>query len=425
MISDLADGIIKAQSLLSLPQSINRIVISGKQRNKSPQFLRIDIRPVLIKSAIHWQVVSHDGKKDITKNLRPEALKLEEFIQSGFANLLIENDQVEFTLRVTKSGQAQLNTRRLSPADISRSDKQDNQLSHDRVKSRLLDENEELFKHLGITDHDGKLKPSRSDKFKQVQEFLKSIQLAIEFVQVDTKDQSDKNAFKIVDLGCGHAYLTFAAHRFARKLGLSPEVLGVDERVDSRDRNNAIADLLNISSEMKFSATKIAELPAMKTDLAIALHACDTATDDSIAWAVKSKSSVILVAPCCHHDIQKQLSTSPAPWKIATRYGILQERVGDIITDSIRAQILRVLGYRTEIIEFIAGDHTPRNLMIRAFKSHDGKSAANSLSPQQASEKAADFQELDQMIEQWQIKPKLMDLLRSELEQARAGKGLS
>lgn len=425
MISDLAEGIVKAQSLLSLPQSISRIVISGKQRNKSPQFLRIDIRPVLIKSAIHWQVVSHDGKKDITKNLRPEALKLEEFIQSGFANLLIENDQIEFTLRVTKSGQAQLNTRRLSPADASQMDRRNSQLSHDRVKNRLLDESEELFKHLGITDHDGKLKPSRSDKFKQVQEFLKSIQLAIEFVQANSKNQSGENSFQIVDLGCGHAYLTFAAHRFARNLGLTPEVLGVDERVDSRDRNVAIADLLNISTEMKFSATKIADLPTTKTDLAIALHACDTATDDAIAWAVKSDSAVILVAPCCHHDIQKQMNTSPAPWKIATRYGILQERMGDIITDSIRAQILRVLGYRTEIIEFIAGDHTPRNLMIRAFKSRNSKATSSSLSSQQVAERAADFQELDQMIEQWQIKPKLMDLLRSELEQARAGKGLS
>lgn len=425
MISDLADGIAKAQSLLNLPQSIVRIVISGKQRNKAPQFLRVDIRPVLIKSVIHWQVVSHDGKKDITKNLLPSDLKLEEFIDRGFANLLIETDQIEFTLRVTKSGQAQSNTRSFPTSEVSQLARKTYELSHDRVKSRLLDENEELFKHLGITDHDGKLKPSRSDKFKQVQEFLKSIEIGIEFLKRNSEARIGSKPIRIVDLGCGHAYLTFATHRFVQKLGHKIEVLGVDERAESRDRNNAIAQLLDISNEMKFSAIKISQLPKQSTDLTIALHACDTATDDAIAWAVKSQSSVMLIAPCCQHDIQSQMSAAPTPWNIATRYGILHERVGDIITDSIRAQILRVLGYRTEIIEFIAGDHTPRNLMIRAFKNNNGASLTTSLKSQRAQERAQDLQDLDKMIAEWQIAPKLMELLREELEQARSGAGLS
>lgn len=425
MISDLAEGIVKAQSLLDVPKSIRRIVISGKQRNSSPPYLRVDIRPVLIKSVIHWQVVSHDGKKDLTKNLLPGEFELKGFFDSGFANLLIESDQEELTLRVTKSGQAQLNTRKPSRTRDQNPINQENLLSHDRIKNRYLEESEELFRHLGISDKDGKVKPSRSDKFKQVQEFLKSIQLAIEFVQRESKSQVTDKGFRIVDLGCGHAYLTFAAHRLAQKIGFKAEVFGVDEREESRDRNSSIAAMLDISEEIKFSATKISDLPTLKTDLTIALHACDTATDDAIAWAVKSESKVILVAPCCHHDIQKQMRTSPAPWEIATRYGILQERVGDIITDSIRAQVLRILGYRTEIIEFIAGDHTPRNLMIRAFRSDSGKGSSKSQSVERITEKSNEFQELERMITEWQIKPKLMDLLRTELEQARVGKGLS
>ena len=138
MISDLAEGIVKAQSLLDLPQSVHRIVISGKQRNSSPPFLRIDIRPVLIKSVIHWQVVSHDGRKDITKNLLPGELELAAFFESGFANLLIESDEAELTLRVTKSGQAQVNSRKLSQAVNHNSANKENLLSHDRVKNRLL-----------------------------------------------------------------------------------------------------------------------------------------------------------------------------------------------------------------------------------------------------------------------------------------------
>ena len=154
-------------------------------------------------------------------------------------------------------------------------------------------------------------------------------------------------------------------------------------------------------------------------DIAIALHACDTASDDAISWAVKSNASVILVAPCCHHDLQKQMKKSPAPWEIATRYGILRERVGDIITDAIRAQVLRILGYKTEIIEFVAGDHTPRNLMIRSLWTEPVRNelARNAL--------ANEFLELDSIIEQWKIHPKLLDLLQSELAHRRDSVRLS
>ena len=137
-------------------------------------------------------------------------------------------------------------------------------------------------------------------------------------------------------------------------------------------------------------------------------------SSDLIAWAVNSKSKIILIAPCCHHDIQSQLGKTkteiPAPWSITTRHGILRERLGDILTDSVRAQILRLLGYETDVIEFIAGEHTPRNLMIRAVFS--GKAPANS-----------DFEELDSIGAQWRIKPHLLDLLAPSLSAARINAG--
>ena len=157
-----------------------------------------------------------------------------------------------------------------------------------------------------------------------------------------------------------------------------------------------------MSKEITFQATKISNLELANFDIAIALHACDTASDDAISWAIKSGVEMILVAPCCHHDIQRQMKESPAPWNLATKHGIISERVGDILTDSIRASVLKILGYRTDIIEFVAGEHTPRNLMIRAFKTG-------------ALAQPADIAELEQIIEQWKIEPALMVRLKEEL----------
>ena len=98
------------------------------------------------------------------------------------------------------------------------------------------------------------------------------------------------------------------------------------------------------------------------------MHACDTATDDAIAWAVNGQAKLLLIAPCCHHDIQKQIEVAPEPWGAITKFGLMKERLGDLLTDSLRAQLLRIVGYRVEVIEFVGGEHTPRNLMIRAVK---------------------------------------------------------
>jgi SAM-dependent methyltransferase len=177
-----------------------------------------------------------------------------------------------------------------------------------------------------------------------------------------------QNPLRITDLGCGHAYLTFAAHQFLIKSGIPVEVTGIDVRPDSRDRNNAIAQKLGITKTINFKAEEISKTTADMADVAIALHACDTATDDAIAWAVNGGAKLLLIAPCCHHDIQKQIDSVPEPWGALTKFGLMKERLGDLLTDSLRAQLLRIVGYRVEVIEFVGGEHTPRNLMIRAVK---------------------------------------------------------
>jgi SAM-dependent methyltransferase len=388
VIENLDRALSRAQEILASPESIRRICISGRAKGKQPAQVRIDIRPVLLKSGLHWQVVSHDGKRDTTKNLALSELSLAKLFEVGYANILIESTSQEINLQLTKSGDAQFSTKRVELDAV--------QLFHDRSKERLLSADDEIFIELGISDHNGKLKPSRSDKFIQVQEFLKILSHSLD----EKRDKSQ--VLKVIDLGCGHAYLTLAAHKYLSKQGYQVKTLGIDERQESRERNIALVEKLKLSKEISFQATKIAQLELAKVDIAIALHACDTASDDAISWAVKSGVEMILVAPCCHHDIQRQMKHSPAPWNIATKHGIINQRVGDILTDSIRAAVLKILGYRTDIIEFVAGEHTPRNLMIRAFKTG-------------APAQRGDIAELEQIIAQWKIEPALMVRLKDEL----------
>jgi hypothetical protein len=169
-------------------------------------------------------------------------------------------------------------------------------------------------------------------------------------------------------------------------------------RESARLRNNQIADKLGISKSITFLAEEISQTSLRSADVAIALHACDTATDDAITWAVNSNVKLALIAPCCHHDIQAQMGDSPEPWQIITRNGIMKERLGDLITDALRMQIMKLFGYRVEAIEFIGGEHTPRNLMIRAVKTG-------------ASPEPSEEAKYEEMLALWKVKPALASLL--------------
>jgi len=338
-----------------------RAVLSGRRRNMQVDFERIDIRLIEIKGVLNLQLMQNDGRATTTKNLLPQQLAVDELLNSGYANITVETTNEAYSVRITKSGDAQVHTE-------ERASEQN--LVHDKKKDRLLDASDAFLREVGIADAKGVIKPSRQDKYKQVEEFLRllspTLKAAIEAGQIH-KPTTD-NPLRITDLGCGHAYLTFAAHQFLMKSGIPVLVTGIDVRPDSRDRNNAIAQNLGIAQTINFTAEEISKTTADMADVAIALHACDTATDDAIAWAVNGGAKLLLIAPCCHHDIQKQIDTAPEPWGALTKFGLIKERLGDLLTDSLRAQLLRMVGFRVEVIEFVGGEHTPRNVMIRAVK---------------------------------------------------------
>lgn len=374
------------EAILDSPKFL-RAVLSGRRRNMEVAHERIDIRPVEIKKNIMAQMTYSDGRAMTTKNFPPHELPFLELAQSGYANILVETTSETISLRFSKKGQPLL-TR-------GKSDRQQN-LSHDRKKERLLDSSDAFLKEVGISDKSGSIKPSMMDKYLQVEEFLRllipTLNEAINagHLRIPTKE----DPLAIVDLGCGHAYLTFAAHQYLQSHQIPVKVIGIDIRESSRVRNNQIAEKLGIESSIEFFAEEIASASIETADVAIALHACDTATDDAIAWAVNRNVPLALFAPCCHHDIQAQIKSAPEPWSLITRHGIMRERLGDLITDSLRIQLMKLHGYRVEAIEFIGGVHTPRNLMIRAVKTG-------------AQPTADDEGQYRSMIELWGVKPVL------------------
>jgi len=391
MATTLENALSEIVQTLRKSENFVRLVLSGRRRNMQTPSERIDVKPVLIKGEIKYQVMQSDGRAMTTKNYSPTEFLELNLLNAGYANFHLEVKDELISLRITKKGEALIHRE---------SGEFNPDLSHDRNKTRLLDSKDPFLVEIGISDSSGKVKASKQDKYLQVEEFLRllipSLNSAIAAGHI-AKPSKDR-PLTIVDLGCGHAYLTFAAHQYLVAQGIAVNVIGIDIRDSARVRNNEIAKKLGISETITFRAEEISETTLKSADVAIALHACDTATDDAIAWAINSQAKLVLVAPCCHHDIQAQMNEIPEPWTMMVRNGIMKERLGDLITDSLRMQIMKLSGYRVEAIEFIGGEHTPRNLMIRGVRTG-------------AIADPAEENRYQEMVSLWKVKPALASLI--------------
>jgi hypothetical protein len=380
------------QEVISSPSRLVRAIYSGRRRNMQPEFEKIELRPVKMNDKVLLQMTTVDGTKSKTTNMDFDKFDALATLESGFANCLVESTEVTMTIRFTKKG---------VPLVHRSMRKLLQNTAHDRQKARLLSPDSEFLRKIGISDRNGLIRPSMKDKYLQIEEFLRILMptLREEIATGRLHKPNQQNPLKIVDHGCGNAYLTFAVHYFLISQDIPNSVVGIDQREESRQRNSKIASDLGLTDSVVFRAEKISELGAENVDLAIALHACDTATDDAIAWSIKNRAQILLVSPCCHHDLQSQLVKISEPWSIVTKSGILKERLGDILTDSLRAQILKLHGYRSDIVEFIGDAHTPRNLLIRAVLTR---------SAPEPNEKA----KYDEFLNIWSVKPRLAEILQ-------------
>jgi SAM-dependent methyltransferase len=405
---------------LVLGTTLVRAVAAGRRRGVPLVWRRAELRPVDLKAGRRLQVVTYDERQAHTANHDPAAAEaaLDDLLAQGFGNWHVETTDEVVQVRITKKGDAQLHrSPRVEPLDASTAS-----AGHDRVKPRLLDpEHPDVAAFLtavGVADRDGRIKPSRQDKYRQVEQFVRLLDAAVEDAVTAgaLRPATAAEPWRVVDLGCGNAYLTLGAYVWlARVRGLPVRVHGVDVRESFRDRNAELAERLGWSDALTFEAARIADAadpegtaPGAAYDVVLALHACDTATDDALARAVRWGAAVVLAAPCCHHDLQTQVSVSsaPSPYSVLARHGLLRERFVDVLTEGIRAALLRLLGYRVDTVEFVSDTHTPRNLMIRAVRT--GAAPARS-----------DIEDYDRLVAEWGLRPALAERLRDELALAR------
>ncbi|HSE71765.1 MAG TPA: SAM-dependent methyltransferase [Nocardioidaceae bacterium] len=407
MAEPLLRVLARMRSLILDDQTLVRVVASGRQKGQTPRWRRVEMRYVDLKAGRHLQVTCYDDTQAHTSNhAAGDAAKtaVDDLLDEPFGNWHVETATETHQVRVTKKLEAMVHTsRREAPAEP-----EEDRRAHDRKKPRLLPEDDPVLVAIGIADAQGRIKPSRQGKYRQVEEFLRSLAPAIDDALASgrLRTPSAEEPLRIVDLGCGNAYLTFAAHRYLTAVrGLDVRVVGVDVKTQSYEHSSALADSLGIADTMSFVQGEIGSAmvdPA--PEVVLALHACDTATDDALARAVEWGASLVLAAPCCHHDVAAQLrrAPTPAPYAMLTRHGILRERFADTLTDALRASVLRLAGYRVDVIEFVESQHTPRNTLLRAVRT--GRSP-----------KPAARQELEDLTGTWGVQPRLAELLHDRL----------
>lgn len=341
-----------------------KATFSGKRLGGTMPWLKVIVRPVLVREQRHLQFSYFDAKKDITKNYRGDecAEKLAQILALEFSDIHIQTAREDIAFTLTSKGK--LLMRNTTPSRRS----QAVNLAHDREKPLLLTANDAapFLKAVGIMTQEGKIKAEKQSKFRQINEFLRLVQ------QTGALEKFDHSPLHVVDCGCGNAYLTFAFSYYLNTvLNIPAHMTGIDANGELLAR---LAEKSSSAgwSDMAFQTTSIIDYkPVAPPDIVLALHACDTATDEALARGIRWQSKVIVSVPCCQHDLQEQLDHRPShgAFRPIERHGILKERFGDILTDAFRALMLRIMGYQTDVVQFVSSEHTAKNLMIRAVKS--------------------------------------------------------
>ena len=329
----------------------------GKPRGADATLRQLLVRPVVLRGTPHLSFVWRHERQDITKNHPPEeALALlAPLLGADFHSAHLFTTSRVVQLEYNKKGEPRLTYG--PPADANPDD------AHDRTKKRLLTEQSQPWlERLGVTTATGTIREGMADKHRQIHKFVEILSHL-----TAQADLPSHRPVEIADMGCGKGYLTFATHDYFNLVeGRAARVTGVETREELVQLCNRVARETN-REHLEFVHGTIASAVFPTLDVLIALHACDTATDDALAKGVQAGAALIVVAPCCQKELRPQLTVAPvlAP---ALRHGIFQERHAEFATDALRALLLEWAGYDTKVFEFISTEHTAKNLMIAATK---------------------------------------------------------
>ena len=342
-------------------QSLIKISL-GNKREKSADLKNVFIKPVVIKNTPKLSFTYRYPTNDSFKNYDPEEamLLLEQMLQTDFFNADVFTVQNDLHFTINKENITKLVTK---PASLS---VKPDAMQHDRQKQRIVNAADAAYlKQLGITTAEGLVKKDMQDKYKQINHY-------VEIIDGILKDINFEKEITVADMGCGKGYLTFALYDYLHnKIKTTATVYGIEMREDLVNKCNSIAESVGYD-RLHFKKGTIQDAVLPSIDMLIALHACDTATDDAIYKGIQTNAKVIICAPCCHKQIRRQMAPDNE-LKSITKHGILLERQAEMVTDAIRALLLEANGYKTKVFDIIATEHTPKNVMIVGTKSKEAK----------------------------------------------------
>lgn len=327
----------------------------GNYHGTDESLKNIYIKKVLIRKEPRLSLTYRHKTRDITKNHTYEEVigMLAQWLGNDFRVATLQMTDSDAVFEMHPSGKTTLKKKAVANRDAP-------SLSHDKNKNRLISSDGKgyLF-DLKITDQQGNVFQNAQDKFRQINHYIDILSSLI-------REINPGNTVRVADMGSGKGYLTFALYDYLKNvLKLTPEVTGIEFREDLVTLCNQIAQNAGFQG-LSFQEGTIDEFDAAGTNILIALHACDTATDDAIFKGIQAKSNLIVVAPCCHKQIRRQIEKHKTENDVSflTRHGIFLERQAEMVTDGIRALVLEYFGYKTKVFEFISDAHTPKNVLI-------------------------------------------------------------
>ena len=347
-IKELIEKVIEKESIIYAS-------FSGVKNKAEKTFNKVTIKKVIIQNEEKYQFEYFYDKNVEHKNLNNDETKTEinNLISEYFKQVLINTTKADYHILVNKKGKININQKKPT--------RKFEEASHNRKKKYILNEGEltPFLIELGIMTKQGKIVNSKYDKFKQINRYLELVSDCIPYL--------DKNkTIRIIDFGCGKAYLTFALYDYlVLKMGYNVEIVGLDLKENVIEFCSNLAQKLDFE-DLRFEQGDIKGFDQFSNvDMVISLHACNTATDEALAKAVNWGAKVILAVPCCQHEFLKKIKNEKM--NPMMKFGIIKEKLASLLTDSVRANVLEIMGYRTQVLEFVDMEHTPKNIMIRAF----------------------------------------------------------
>lgn len=337
-------------------EKIIQMILSNVKKGVEKTYQKVEIKPVLIKEKYLYHISYFYEQKVKHENVDGEALVdiLNELLGAYFKQGIIFTSEHDYQILFSKKGKGTLLKKAPTKFEMT--------LSHNREKNYILKEGVrcDFLEALGVMDSTGKVYKKKYDKFRQLNKYLEFVEDALDILK------RDQGPIKIIDFGCGKAYLTFALYYYlVTQKGFEVEVIGLDLKEDVIEYCNQVAKDLNYTG-LRFELGDIKDYQYEgNVDMVVSLHACDTATDEALGKACAWHAKVIFAVPCCQHELFNQIKQSNL--EPLLRHGVIRDKFATLVTDTLRMTALEVMSYETQMLEFIDLEHTPKNILIRAY----------------------------------------------------------